>query len=142
MSAMATPRRPAEAPSPGAADSSRTTAAVGLMTLEALTLAVFSTLHLAGALRIGAGNSDGAGVAEALICVALASGAWALARWPASGGRVARFAVYFAIAGFLVGLTFTIDSGPAIDLTYHATMLPILIGTAWLLAHRPAPDNL
>jgi hypothetical protein len=141
VSAMATPRRAAEAPSSGAADHRRTTA-FGLMTFEALTLAVFSTLHLAGALRIGTGNSDGAGVAEALIGVALASGAWALARWPASGRRVARFAVYFAIAGFVVGLTFTIDSGHAIDLAYHATMLPVLIGTAWLLARRPAPDNL
>lgn len=109
-----------------------------LLAVESATLAVFSTLHLTGALRIGTGNSDGAGVAEALICLALAGGACALARSssPARGRRAALFAVFFAIAGFIIGLTYTLDTGDPIDLIYHATMLPILVATAVLVARR------
>jgi hypothetical protein len=115
-----------------------------LLAVESATLAVFSTLHLTGALRIGTGNSDGAGVAEALICLALAGGAWALARSssPARGRLVGLFAVGFAIAGFIVGLTFTVRGGDAIDLIYHATMLPILALTAVLVARRTTPNHL
>jgi hypothetical protein len=128
-----TPRRPASTGRPARPNS------VGLMSLEALTLAVFSALHLSGALRIGTGNADAAGIAEALICLALAGGAWALTRSPARGRRAAIFALYFAIAGFILGLTITVDSGDAIDLIYHATMLPILIATAVLLVRMGAP---
>jgi hypothetical protein len=135
MSAAAdTPRRPA---SPGRPARPRSPIAA-VLALESVTLAVFSTLHLTGALRIGTGGSDGAGVAEAVICVVLVGGAWALARSPspARARRAGLFAVCFAIAGFIVGLTFTVDSGEAIDLIYHATMLPILVGTAVLVARR------
>jgi hypothetical protein len=107
------------------------------LALQAATLAVFATLHLTGALRIDAsGPSYGAGVAEALIGVALAGGAFALARSPARGRRVAVAALSFAIFGFLVGLSFTIGSGDTIDLVYHAVMLPVLALTAALLARR------
>ncbi len=133
MSALATPRRPADQRRP--ARPLRWLAA--LMALEALTLAVFATLHLSGALRIGSSGrpSYGAGVAEALICVALASGAWRLARSPAR--RVPLFAVGFAIFGFLVGLSFTVGSGDTIDFAYHLLMLPVLVATAALIARRP-----
>jgi multisubunit Na+/H+ antiporter MnhF subunit len=105
--------------------------------LESATLAVFATLHLTGTLRIGAsGRSYGAGIAEALICVALACGAFALARSPARGRRVALAALGFAIFGFLVGLSFTVGSGDTIDLAYHLVMLPVLVATAALLARR------
>jgi hypothetical protein len=132
--APATPRRPAAPgrparPWPGLA---------ALLAVESATLAVFSTLHLSGALRIGSGKSYGAGVAEALICLALAGGAWALAVARSERGRrVALVAVGFAILGFVVGLTFTVRGGDAIDLIYHATMLPVLVATAVLLARRP-----
>ncbi|HTX09343.1 MAG TPA: hypothetical protein VME22_12065 [Solirubrobacteraceae bacterium] len=129
--APATPRRPAHRGRPA-----RPTLAV-LLGLESATLALFSALHLSGALRIGSGSSDGAGVAEALICLALAAGAFALARAPAPRGRrVALCAVAFAILGFIIGLTFTVQGGDAIDLMYHATMLPVLVATAVLLARR------
>jgi hypothetical protein len=95
---------------------------------QAATLAVFATLHLTGALRIDSKTSYGAGVAEALICAALASGA--LAR----GRRVPLLALGFAIFGFFVGLSFTVGSGDTIDLVYHAVMLPVLMATAALLA--------
>jgi hypothetical protein len=98
------------------------------MRLVALSLAVFATLHLAGALRVG--SSSGAGVAEALICVVLLGGSVARSR------RVALSAVGFAIFGFLVGLSFTLGSGDTIDLVYHLVMLPVLAVTAALLARR------
>ena len=141
--ATATPRRPANSGRPA-----RPSVAL-LMGFEAFTLAVFATLHLSGALRIGSSASGrasyGAGVAEALICVALAGGAWALVRSPAPAAarrRVARFALGFAITGFIVGLTFTVDSGDPIDLGYHLVMLPVLVATTVLLARRPAPQHM
>lgn len=109
-----------------------------LMLGEAATLAVFSSLHLTGTLHPGgaSGDSSGAGIAEALICVALLAGARAVARGADHGRRTALLAVGFAILGFLVGLNFTVRGGGAIDLAYHATMLPILIGTMALLVRN------
>jgi multisubunit Na+/H+ antiporter MnhF subunit len=112
------------------------------MSFEALTLAVFSTLHLTGALRIGAGRSDGAGVAEALICLALLAGVWRLVRSPVRGRAGALAALAFAILGFIVGLSFTLGSGDTIDLAYHLAMLPVLLATAALLARRPVAADL
>jgi multisubunit Na+/H+ antiporter MnhF subunit len=123
MSAAATPRRPANQRRP-----------VRPLAIESATLAVFATLHLTGVLRIGANRSYGAGIAEALICLALACGAFALARSPASGRRVALAALGFAIFGFFVGLSFTVGSGDTIDLAYHVAMLPVLMATAALVA--------
>ena len=136
MSTYATPRRPAHHRRP-ARPRPRVAAALAL---ESATLAVFATLHLSGALHVGSGSrgSYGAGTAEALICVALACGASALARSPARGRRVALWALAFAIFGFLVGLSFTVGSGDAIDLAYHLAMLPVLVATALLLARRPS----
>ena len=90
-----------------------------LMAFEALTLLVASVTHLIN-------GSNGAGFAEGLICVALLIGL-------ANGLRGARVALSFAVFGFLVGLTFTIGGGSAIDLAYHAVMLPILIATLLLV---------
>jgi uncharacterized membrane protein YphA (DoxX/SURF4 family) len=89
-----------------------------LMAFEALTLAAISPVHLIE-------GSSGAGIPEGLICIALLIG---LAR-----ERAALPAVAFAIFGFLVGLRFTIGGGSALDLAYHATMLPVLIATAVML---------
>ena len=132
MSTVTTPRRPADRRRPARP---RSRFAVALA-LQAATLAAFATLHLTGALRVGAsGRSYGAGIAEALICIALGCGA--LAR----GRRVPLLALGFAIFGFLVGLSFTLDSGDTIDLVYHLVMLPVLVVTAVLVARwdaRPA----
>ena len=51
-------------------------------------------------------------------------------------GAAALGAVGFAIFGFIVGLTFTISGGSAVDLAYHAVMLPILVATAVQLRPR------
>jgi hypothetical protein len=115
-----------------------------LIAFEALTLAVFAALHLSGALHVGSksGTSYGAGIAEATICLALAIGATALLRAPATGHRAALVAVAYAIFGFIVGLTFTIRGADAIDIAYHSIMLPALLATALLLRRaRHHPDS-
>ncbi|MFL5848323.1 MAG: hypothetical protein ACJ76M_17725 [Solirubrobacteraceae bacterium] len=93
-----------------------------LMGLVAASLAVMSILHLAGAFE---GRTDaGAGIPEAIIGVVLLVGALALVR---NGDRRAALAALgFAIAGFLVGLRFTIDDG-GVQLAYHAAALPVLV---------------
>ena len=92
-------------------------------------------LHLSGALRpTGAtSGSRGAGVAEAVIGIVLVAGAIALRRRPRAGRPLALASIAFAILGFIVGLTFTVGGGQAIDLGYHLVMLPILILTAALV---------
>jgi hypothetical protein len=110
-----------------------------LITFEAATLAVASGLHLSGAVHGQSKPFDAgdAGIAEAIICVALAAGATALLRAPDNGRLAALAATGFAIAGFIAGLTFTVRGGDAPDIIYHAAMLPVLIATAILLARRP-----
>jgi hypothetical protein len=39
----------------------------------------------------------------------------------------------FAVVSFIVGLTFTLSGGAAIDIAYHLAMLPVLVGTTVLL---------
>jgi len=106
-----------------------------MMAFEAATLAVFAVLHLSGVLHPGSGSSSGAGagLAEALICLVLVLGLRALVRSPARGRLTALAATGFAIFGFIVGLTFTVRGGAAIDLIYHVTMFPVLVVTALLL---------
>jgi len=120
--------------SAGAVASDRRTAM--LLAFEAATLAVFSVLHLSGAIHPGSGSSSssGAGVAEAIICIVLVLGLRALVRSPARGRLSALGATCFAIVGFIVGLTFTVDGGATVDLVYHLTMFPVLVVTALTLA--------
>jgi peptidoglycan/LPS O-acetylase OafA/YrhL len=110
-----------------------------LMLFEALTVVVMSTLHLSGAIHGGKKPYDptGAGIAEAIIAIVLVGGAIALIRIPRQARAPALAAVGFAIAGFILGLTFTVRGGTALDVIYHATMLPALIATAVLLARGP-----
>lgn len=102
-----------------------------LMAFEAATLAVVSFLHLSGGIHGGSKpyDPDQAGIAEAIIGVALACGVAAILLAPAWGQKVALFTVGFAIIGFLVGLTFTVRGGTVPDVLYHAIMLPILLLT-------------
>ena len=106
-----------------------------LMGFVASTLAGMSVLHLAGA--FGRGTDAGAGIAEAVIGVALAAGAVALARERNRGAAVA--ATAFAIAGFLLGLSFTIRDGTALEVSYHAAVLPLLVLTLTALIRARAP---
>jgi asparagine N-glycosylation enzyme membrane subunit Stt3 len=95
----------------------------------AATLAVMSSLHLSGILGGGTRPFDrlDAGVAEAVICLALAYGAIRLLRRRPGGQAVALAATGFAVVGFLVGLRFTLGGGGAIDIAYHLSALPILL---------------
>jgi hypothetical protein len=95
------------------------------MIAQAASLGVMSALHL----------PNDAGIAEAVIAVVLLAGAAALAR----GARILPpLTVGFAIVGFLAGLHFTLGSGDAPDLAYHATVLPLLIATLVALIKRPS----
>ena len=101
------------------------------MGLVAASLAVMSTLHLAGAFE---GRTDpDAGTAEAIIAVVLVAGALALVR--TGDRRAAAAALAFAVAGFLLGLSFTIDDG-GVELAYHVAVLPVLV-VGLALAIRP-----
>jgi hypothetical protein len=96
-----------------------------LMGFVAATLAVMSALHLA-VLDDGSPpfDPDRAGIAEAVIAVVLVAGAFALRR----GARWAGIAaVFFAIAGFGVGLSMTIRGHAGWDIAYHAAVLPLLL---------------
>jgi hypothetical protein len=116
---------------------------VALMGLEAASLAVMSSLHLTGTLAGGSKpfEPSDAGIAEALICLALAAGAAALVRRSSNARAIALGTVAFAILGFLVGLNFTARSGDAIDIAYHATVLPLLLLTLFLVRRAPAPST-
>jgi hypothetical protein len=122
-----------------------------LIGLEASTLAIMSVLHLTGILAGGTRpfNRSDAGIAEAVICVVLIGGAAALARDSLSGRTIASGTVGFAILGVIAGLNFTIQGGDAIDIAYHATLLPLLLVTLAALLReasgraraRPAPSR-
>jgi hypothetical protein len=111
-----------------------------LMLAIAASLVVMSAVHLGGALT-GSSPFDptDAGIAEATIAVVLAAGAVALLRGGQRAWSLAVAAVAFAIAGFCVGLSFTLRGGDAIDVAYHLTVLPLLVITlVVLLRRRPA----
>jgi peptidoglycan/LPS O-acetylase OafA/YrhL len=108
----------------------------GLMALLAASLAVTSALHLSGAVQ-GRDNQVfsplGAGVAEAVIGVALLWGAVSLVRGTRQGERIALGTTGFAIAGFGYGLSVSVRGGALPDICYHATVLPVLIVTLVLI---------
>jgi hypothetical protein len=105
------------------------------MALEAASLAVVSALHLSGLVhgRGPAFSATGAGVAEAVIGLVLLAGAVTLARGGPAGRPAALAATGFAIAGFIYGLSLTVRGGDLPDVTYHATVLPLLIVTLVLI---------
>jgi hypothetical protein len=109
-----------------------------LMLLEAASLAVASSLHLAGVVHGQAPfDPDHAGIAEALIGVVLALGGVAMLRAPRRAWRAGLAATGVAIAGFVVGLSFTLQGGHAPDIAYHLALLPVFLATfAVLLRHR------
>jgi hypothetical protein len=119
------------------ADTTRLRRIAALLGLEAASLALASLLHLSGLVHGHGGpfSSMGAGIAEAVICVALLWAASALIRDGAAGRRVALGATGFAIAGFIFGLNITVRGGDLPDIAYHATVLPILVVTFVLLLH-------
>jgi hypothetical protein len=108
---------------------------VTLMSLEAGSLAVVASLHLSHVLAGGKKpfRPTAAGIAEAVIALALLGGILALRRSSSDRRAIAAASVGFAIVGFVVGLGFTLRGGDTIDIAYHATVLPVLLATLLLL---------
>lgn len=107
-----------------------------LMLVEAASLAVMATLHLTGTLdpgSHGAYQAGYAGIAEAIIGVVLLAGALTVFRAPGRARPVAVWTTAFAVLGFALGISITIRGGQAIDIGYHATVLPILLISLVLL---------
>jgi hypothetical protein len=109
-----------------------------LMGVEAASLAVMSFLHLRGGLHGGSSpfRPSAAGIAEAIIGLALVAAVVTVWWAPHRARPIALGAVGFAIVGFVVGLNFTIRGGNATDIAYHATVLPVLVLTLVLLLRR------
>jgi peptidoglycan/LPS O-acetylase OafA/YrhL len=112
-----------------------------LLIFEAATLAVIAPLHLGGVLGGGSKpfRPTAAGVAEAIIGAALVCGAVALLRRTTYARDIAVATSVFAIAGFVLGLSFTVRGGGAIDIAYHAAVLPLLLLTLILLLRSRRP---
>lgn len=115
---------------------------VGVMGVLVASLAVTSALHLSGAVQ-GRDNQifspRGAGVAEAIIGVAMLWGAVSLARRGAAGRTVALWTTGFAIVGFIYGVSVSIRGGALPDICYHCIVLPILIVTFVLIFRARGP---
>jgi hypothetical protein len=127
---------------PRAARAAGSATIAAVMGAVAASLAVMAFVHLDGLLT-GAPpfRASHAGIVEALIGLALVSGAAALRRASTQGRGVALAATAFAVVGFLVGLSFTARSGEVIDIAYHASLLPLLLATLvalWRLPRRRA----
>jgi hypothetical protein len=99
------------------------------MGVIAATLAVMSLLHLTGALGRDDRSFDGvaAGIAEAVLCLVLGYGIAALLRNGPAARPIALTSTGFAIVGFLIGVSFTLRGGGAVDIAYHLSSLPVLI---------------
>jgi hypothetical protein len=60
---------------------------------------------------------------------------------PTAGSRsIAIGTTAFTIAGFLYGLSVTTQGGDLPDITYHATMLPVLLSTLILILRTRRRD--
>jgi hypothetical protein len=110
-------------------------AILALIGFEAATLAAISSLHLAGATAKGKPpfSATDAGIAEAVIFLVLVAAIAINVRRPRWGWLAAVAATTFAIAGFLIGLSFTLRGGSSADVAYHASILPLLLATLTLL---------
>jgi hypothetical protein len=102
-----------------------------LMALAAVSLAIASTLHLAGLVhgRSAPFNGTHAGIAEAIIGTVLAAGSLAVLLAPDRARTIALAVTAFATAGFIVGLNFTVRNGHLPDVVYHVALLPVFIGS-------------
>jgi hypothetical protein len=116
----------------------RSSPVAALLALVAASLAGMSFLHLSGILAGGSPPFDPthAGVAEAVICVVLVGAVLALIRGSRHARTTAAAATAFAVIGFVVGLTFTVRGGGAVDVAYHVLALPLLLLGLGLLLRR------
>lgn len=128
----------------GPAMTRRAALAIPVMVATTFTLAVASTLHF-GLTLLGVHDLfRGAALPEAIIAAVLAAGAsWAVLNAPRARG-VALAATAFGVAGFVIGLRFTLaESGSlkAGDVAYHLGGLALLvIAVVLLLPPRSRSD--
>ena len=110
-----------------------------LLLFVAVTLGVASALHLSGGVHGSPPfDADHAGIAEALIGAVLAGAGLLMLRAPARARAVGLAGTAFAVVGFGVGLSFTVQGGHAPDVAYHVTLLPVLLATLLVLVrHKP-----
>ena len=110
-----------------------------LMLFVAATLGVASALHLSGGVHGSPPfDADQAGLAEALIGVVLAGCALVMLRTPVRARGAGLAGTAFAVAGFGVGLSFTVQGGHASDIAYHVVLLPVLlVAFVVLVRHKP-----
>lgn len=95
----------------------------------AVSLTVASIVHLVGHVRGRSElyDAEDAGIAEAVIGAVLAAGAVAMLRVPDRARQAGLAATGFAMVGFLVGLSVTVQAGHLPDIAYHAAVLPLLV---------------
>lgn len=96
-----------------------------------VSLLVMAALHLTHVISGGGPpyDPDSAGVAEAVIGVVLLAAVYRMRRSPERSWGLMLGSLAFAVAGFVVGMTFTVRSGTAVDVAYHAIGLPLLLLT-------------
>ena len=107
-----------------------------VLLVVAASLGAASALHLSG--RVSGSppfDPDHAGIAEAIIGLVLVIGAVAMVRTAGRGKRAGVVAVSFAIVGFLVGLSFTLQGGHVPDVAFHVVGLPVLV-LSWIALTR------
>ncbi|HEY2302348.1 MAG TPA: hypothetical protein VGH66_10665 [Acidimicrobiales bacterium] len=128
-------------PSPGEIRVDRRVGVV--MAFVAATLVVASVIHLAGLTPAGTKApfaAGRAGIAEAIIAVALAWGAIVVLRSAPHARTVAVVTTSFAIVGFLIGLSMTSRGGDTADVAYHVVTLPVLVAVLVALLRTPSKD--
>jgi O-antigen/teichoic acid export membrane protein len=114
----------------------RLRAIAAVLVAVAASLGVASALHLSGQVTGSPPfDPDHAGIAEAVIGLVLVIGAVAMVRTPARGRRAGLLAVSFAIVGFIVGLSFTLQGGHVPDVAFHVVGLPVLV-LSWVALAR------
>jgi hypothetical protein len=118
-----------------------------LMSLAAVTLGAASYLHRDGRIPLGFTVINGerfyaASVPEAVIAFALAIGAISALMQPHLARLVAWGATIFAILGVAYGLSDTIGTGRAADITYHSALMTLLLATGIVLwTGRPSTNR-
>jgi hypothetical protein len=116
-------------------------AVAAVLALVAVSLVVAAVLHLTGQVRGRAKpfDSGDAGLAEAIIGAVLAIGSIAMFRDVRRARTIGLAATVFAIVGFIIGLTITINGGHWPDIAYHLAILPLLLGSLVVLVRAPGP---
>jgi hypothetical protein len=126
------------APNPARTRWQLTTIAIAaLMTLAAGTFAVVSLIHFGVVIAIGPLALDdpfaGAAIPEGIIAIVLGIGTRNVIARPARGWMAALATTLFALVGTLYGLSVTLGSSRAADITYHLGVLCLLAVIATLL---------